>query len=148
MKNRFFILALASALSCGAGVLLAQDSAPAQEPEHGQQGGFHGARMNPDQQAAMLQKRLGLTDDQVSQIKPILADRQQQMQAIREDSSAAPADRMAKARSVMQDSNAKIKAILTEDQRVKYDQMEQQMRGRMRERMQERQNQNQSPNNR
>ena len=143
MKKHLMLTALASALTCAAGSLFAQDQAPPPAPEPQEQsGGVQGQMrrgpMDPDAQAAAMQRRLSLSDDQVTQIKPILADRQQQVMALRDDTSMAQADKMAKMRSIMQDSDDKIKALLNDDQKVKYEAMEQQMRNRMRERWQQR----------
>jgi periplasmic protein CpxP/Spy len=79
--------------------------------------------MNPERQAKRLGKQLNLSQDQVSQIEPILADRDQQMQALRGDSSLAPADRRAKAKGIMDDSNTKIEAVLNDQQKQQYEQM-------------------------
>lgn len=79
--------------------------------------------MNPNRQAKRLAKQLNLSQDQVSQIEPILADRDQQMQALRGDSSIAPADRRAKAKGIMDDSNSKIEAVLNDQQKQQYEQM-------------------------
>jgi periplasmic protein CpxP/Spy len=79
--------------------------------------------MNPERQAKRLGKQLNLSQDQVSQIQPILADRDQQMQALRGDSSLAPADRRAKAKGIMDDSNTKIEAVLNDQQKQQYEQM-------------------------
>lgn len=79
--------------------------------------------MNPNRQAKRLAKQLNLSQDQVSQIEPILADRDQQMQALRGDSSLAPADRRTKAKGIMDDSNSKIEAVLNDQQKQQYEQM-------------------------
>lgn len=94
---------------------------------------------DPARQSKHLAKRLNLTPDQENQIEPILADRIQQSQAIRSDSSLSPKDRAAKMRALRQDSEAKIKSVLTSDQQQKYDQMLQQEHDRMMQRRQERQ---------
>jgi len=93
----------------------------------------HRREADPQKQVNMLGKRLNLTDDQKSQILPILTDRQQQMKSIHEDSSLSQQDRRAKMRATWQDSDAKIKAVLNDDQKQKYDQMQQQRRERMQE---------------
>ena len=45
-------------------------------------------RMDPDRQLEHMTKELDLSADQQSQIKPVLVDRQQKMQAIFQDQSA------------------------------------------------------------
>jgi protein CpxP len=79
----------------------------------------------------MLGKRLSLTDQQKSQILPIIAERQQKIQAIRTDASLPPGQRMSQAQSIMKDSDAKINALLTPEQQQSYSQIEHDMRARM-----------------
>ena len=72
-------LVFSALLSVGA--VLASAQAPADQsapPAQSQR-----AMPSPDKQAKRLAKELNLTPDQVTQIKPILADRAQQMQAER-----------------------------------------------------------------
>jgi hypothetical protein len=60
-----------------------------------------------------MAERLGLSADQSAQVKAIQADtRQQEMQ-------------------LRQQETAKIRALLNEEQRAKFDQMQQRMQGRM-----------------
>ena len=80
---------------------------------------------NPHRQAKMMAKKLGLSADQQTQLEPILADREQQMQGVRADTTLAPNDRREKARGIMQDSDSKIDAILTDPQKQQYEQMKQ-----------------------
>jgi periplasmic protein CpxP/Spy len=114
------------------GVVLAQ--APEQSPQSNapqatanQQARPH-HEPNPDSQADHLSKKLGLTGDQVAQIKPILEARQQQMQNLRSDSSLAPQDRRAKAQEIMLDSKTKIEAVLNDTQKQQFEQMLQERR--------------------
>ncbi|KAA6464747.1 hypothetical protein DYQ86_01935 [Acidobacteria bacterium AB60] len=79
--------------------------------------------MNPDKQAKHLAKELGLSQDQVAQIKPILADRDQQIQSLRADTTLAPQDRHQKMRALMQDSKSKIEAVLNDSQKEQFEQM-------------------------
>jgi periplasmic protein CpxP/Spy len=102
--------------------LLAQDQSAAQaapqqsQPRHAP---------NPQKQAKKMGKKLGLTSDQVSRIEPILADRAQQMQSVRADATLAPQDRTAKMRGIRQDSDSKIEAFLTDNQKQAYEQLKQ-----------------------
>lgn len=79
---------------------------------------------DPNQQAAHLGKRLGLSDDQVTQIKPILADRFQQVQTLRADASLSQRDRHAKVHALMQDSNTRIEAVLNDTQKQQFEKMQ------------------------
>jgi Spy/CpxP family protein refolding chaperone len=77
---------------------------------------------DPAKQAAHLGKQLGLSGDQVAQITPILADRQQQLQNLRADNSLRPRVRRAKAKEILKDSTAKVKAILNDTQKQQFEQ--------------------------
>ena len=61
---------------------------------------------------------------QVAQIKPILADRFQQMQTLRADTSLSEQDRHAKFRALMQDSNTKIESVLNDTQKQQFEKMQ------------------------
>jgi hypothetical protein len=93
---------------------------------------------SPDEVVDTLAAKLNLSDDQKTQIKPIIADRQQKLQALRSDTSMRPMQKMRKMKGVFQGSDKKIEAVLNDQQKQQYIQMEQQMRQEMRERMQNR----------
>jgi protein CpxP len=95
---------------------LASENAPAQQ---GQRPHAH----NPARAAHRLGRQLGLSQDQVAQIKPILASRQQQMETLRADSTLTEQDRRAKAHSIMQGSRSQIEALLSDSQKQQYEQM-------------------------
>ncbi len=77
-----------------------------------------------------MAKKLGLSSDQKAQIEPILADRDQQMQTLRNNTSLTPQDRKAQIRSIVQGSDSKIEAILSDTQKQQYEQMKQEHRAR------------------
>ena len=124
-------IALGALLS--AGILFAQapdatqpSTANAPQAAQTQQGRHHGKHernFDPAKQAAHLQKRLGLSDDQVAQLTPILTDRQNQMKSLRADSTLTPQDRHAKAKSLFEDSKTKIEAVLNDTQKQQFEQM-------------------------
>jgi hypothetical protein len=72
-----------------------------------------------------MAKALGLTPDQVSKIEPILADRDQQVQTLRADTTLAPGDRKAKMHGIRQESDTRIEAILNDTQKQQYEQIKQ-----------------------
>lgn len=119
MKKAIIHLALVGMLSAGAA--FAQDNsaqAPADQPA------MHGPRhqgMNPENQLAHLTKMLNLTSDQQSQIKPLLETQQSQMMQIHQDQSLAREDKMAKMKSLHQDTTTKIEAVLNDQQKQKYE---------------------------
>jgi hypothetical protein len=104
--------------------VLAQAPASTQAPAaQGQAGNVH-RNFDPNRQAVRLSKRLGLSDDQAAQIKPILADRFQQMQNLRADTSLSQQDRHAKVHALMQDSNTRIEAVLNDAQKQQFQKMQ------------------------
>ncbi len=130
MSNRLFNLALSGALllgATGATLAVAQDNAP--PPQSGEQGRGP-IRMDPDQQLQHMTRQLDLSADQQSQIKPILVDRQQKMQAVFQDQSLSREDRRAKMQSIRQDGQSKIEAVLNDQQKQKFEAMQERGRGR------------------
>ena len=99
----------------------------------------NGGRPTPEQVVARLDSKLSLSDDQKAKITPIIADRQEKLKDLQAESGR----RMKKAReakSIFQDSDKKIEAVLTDDQKQKYEELEKQMREQMEERRQQRNN--------
>lgn len=78
---------------------------------------------NPERQARELARQLGLSRAQVAQIRPIIADRQQQIEVLRADQNLAPRDRRSRVQGVMHDSRARIEALLTDSQKQQFEQM-------------------------
>jgi protein CpxP len=109
----------------------------AQEPGSSQQQARR-SWPTPEEVVSRLDSKLSLSDDQKAKITPIIADRQQKLKALAADTSMRRWKKARKMKSVFQDSDKKIKALLTDDQKQKYTQMEQEMRDRARQRMQER----------
>lgn len=121
MKKQFASLALCAAL--GAGMALA---APLPQETPASTANSH--RVDPSQQLKRLTKRLNLTPDQQNQLLPILTDRQQQMSALRGDTSLSGQERRAKAQTLREDFDTKIKAVLNDSQKQQYEQMRQHRR--------------------
>ena len=84
----------------------------------------------------MMAQKLNLSDQQKDQLKPIFAERREKMQALRA-SGDRPMQKKQEAKSVMEDSDAKIKGILNADQWTQYQQLKAQMRQEMKERRQQ-----------
>jgi hypothetical protein len=122
MRSLPAVLLLIAALSVN--VTMAQSPAADLPPAASADPG----KRSPSDVVDMLARKLSLTDDQKAKILPIIAERQQRMQETRSDSSLRPGQRMREAKSIMDDSNTKINALLTSDQQQTYLQIEQQMR--------------------
>src|SRR5262249_11795510 len=112
-----------------------QSNPPAQPPAGGDQPqGQRRGPMSVDDQLKGLTDRLSLTADQQAKIKPILEDRSQQIQALMKDQSLSQEDRRSKSRAIQEATTAKIRDVLNDDQKKKYDEMQQEMRDRQRQR--------------
>ena len=140
MKNQFCRIALsgllATGLTLGTAAAFAQQDSPAAPDASAQQPGNGGGRMgrmqmSPDDRLAQMTKRYNLSADQQTQIKPILADSQQQMTALRGDSSMSREDKMTKMMSIREGANTKISAILNDSQKQQFADDQQKMQQRM-----------------
>jgi len=107
---RMGVVALCSAALCSVPMMA----------QGGGMGGGGGMRMTSDQRVANLDKAVTLTDDQKTKIKAIYdADMQKRM-----DMRNSGDDRdtmMAKMQAMRTDENKQIRALLTDDQKPKYD---------------------------
>ena len=116
--------------------LVAQQTDPAAAPSATQEGGYgHGHGDPAERQAHMLKmmtKKLSLTPDQVTQVKSIQADNETQAQSIHSDTSLQPADKRAKMMDLHKSENDKVRALLTDDQKTKFDAMQAQRQDHMR----------------
>ena len=129
MQKGLCSIVISGVLAFSTSAILAQsDNSMQQQPSSQstmQSGQMHsGHRMDPDQQLAHLTKALNLTSDQQSQIKPILVDRQQQLTALRQDTSSSKQDKMAKAKSINNDAHTRIEAALNDQQKQKFEEMQ------------------------
>jgi len=140
MKNQLCRIALsgllATGLTVGSAAAFAQQDNPApdasaQQPGPGRMGR---QQMTPDEQVARMTKRYNLSADQQTQIKPILANQQQQMMALHGDSSMSRDDKMAKMKGIREDSSTKIQAILNDTQKKQFAEDQQKMQERMQQR--------------
>jgi protein CpxP len=130
---RTAVLALCTATLSAAPMMMAQDNTTAPPPPPTQQDnmgpGGHGDR-GGDRQIERLTKHLDLTPDQVTQVKAIDADTMSQMKALRDDTTTAKADKHSKMMEIRQASQDKIRGVLTDEQKPKYDAMLEKMKKR------------------
>ncbi|MEO6964731.1 MAG: hypothetical protein ABI076_02395 [Acidobacteriaceae bacterium] len=137
MSTRIAILGMAL---CIPAAMLAQDTAPppdAQAPT-AQSSNPAGHSMkrhrgnSPENQLKRLTKKLNLTPDQQQQILPILQDRDTQMKTMRDDTSLSQQQRREQGRTLMQNTNQKIEAVLNDTQKQQFEQQNQRRREHMR----------------
>jgi HlyD family secretion protein len=79
-----------------------------------------GSRPSPEQIRDRLVKGLGLTEEQQRTLDPILADSREQMRALQ---AAPEPDRQGRAQKIREATRARIREILTPEQRVRYDEL-------------------------
>ena len=117
-------------LAMGGMVAMAQDGSAPPPPPPAQQdgqggppnGGMH-RHGGPERQVEMLTKRLNLTPDQVTQVKAIDLDQMTQMQAIRSNTTMSQDDRRSQMMTIHQTAQTKIRAVLNDEQKTKFDAM-------------------------
>lgn len=112
---------------------LAQQNPPAQEGGDHKHSGHMGPGMmgNVDDHVKELSTKLNLTADQQTKIKAILEEHHQQMQAMMKDDSMSKEDKHAKMMSMHDSAHAKVRELLTDEQKTKFDAMVKDMDGRM-----------------
>jgi len=130
-----------------------QDSPPAQQPQNmpsqsgpnqpsaGQSSQSQSAPSQTQSQPSQGENDnpLNLTDEQKTKLRPIIADENQKMEAVRNDSSLNTDQKIEKANQIREEASPKIRAILTQEQLQKLAELQQKAR-------QEReQNQGQAP---
>lgn len=85
---------------------------------------------DPQKQAHRLAHKLGLDAGQQSKLATIFGNRQQQVAAVRADTTLSKRDRKAKLLAIHQDSESQIQALLSPAQQQQYTQLQQAMKAR------------------
>jgi len=93
--------------------------------------GQHHGMPSIDERVAHMTKALSLTADQQTKVKSILTDQRDQMASLKQDTSTAPQDRRAKFQEIHQSTQQKIRDVLTDDQKTKFDQMQERHKDHM-----------------
>jgi len=125
MKTLKYLLLLLAFATPAA--LLAQDN----PPPAGGPGQMAHHMPSVDDQLNHLSSKLNLTDAQKPQVKTILQDQQDQMAQLMSNNSGSREETHAKMRDIHEKSNAKIRALLTDDQKATFDKLQSERRGRM-----------------
>jgi Spy/CpxP family protein refolding chaperone len=112
VKSSLLVLALSmsSAAITYAQVPLVPPAPPATAPH----------QPNPEHEAKVLSKKLGLTPDQTAQIEPILADREQAIHTLTSTPVLAPTTVRKERREILAATDAKLNAVLSPAQQQEY----------------------------
>lgn len=110
----------------------AAETAPTQPGGNGgKAGGRKGGKgsMSPTKRLEELAAALSLTDDQKTQIKPIITDAMKQIREVRKDTTLTPEQKRPKVQDIVTATRAMIDPILTPEQRAKFADMKDFMGG-------------------
>jgi len=129
MKDALIRFVLCSSFALG--VLTARPCPALSQGQDAQAGrADSGAASSIEDQLRVLTEKLQLTQDQQAQIKAILEEEQQQLQAETHSGNLSPADRTSNRGRIRTTANSKIRDLLNDDQKAKFDQMEKERRTR------------------
>ncbi len=112
MKKLFITLLSVSVFAVAANAQVSATSSDAKQPTQEEK---QKMREKAEADMAAAFKELGLTEQQVSQIKATMDEAAQKSKAIREDANIAGPDKRAKIMEINDAKNAKIKEIIGED---------------------------------
>jgi protein CpxP len=113
-----------------------QGAPPPPQSDGTQQGGRPNMEQMRERQIEHMTKMLSLTPDQVTQVRAIDADSMSKMAALRQDTSTPREQKRDKMMQIRSDSQAKVRMILTDEQKPKYDAMLAKEKERMEQRRQ------------
>ena len=122
MKKRaiqFLILTLTLALLSFP--VIAQQTSSSDQMAEGQ--GRHHGMPSVDERVQHMTKALNLSADQQTKVKSILESQRDQMMSLKQNTSMSQDDRRAKFQQIHQDTQQKIRDVLNDNQKAKFDQM-------------------------
>lgn len=108
-------LALTLALPLAGSVAVAQAAADPASQNQAQPAPAHAVR-DPHKMAMRLSRKLNLTPDQTAKVEPILAERQQKIQAVKANTSLTPDQVHQQMHEIGKATHAELAGILTPDQ--------------------------------
>ena len=88
----------------------------AQQPETPAPAAKHHHTRDPQRETARLSKKLNLSSDQSAKVEPILADRDQKIAALNNDSTISPLVMKQQRKAIHQQTRQQLTAVLTPDQ--------------------------------
>jgi periplasmic protein CpxP/Spy len=103
------VLSASLALALSGTLAFAQQDAPPVTARH------HHAR-NPHREAARMSKQLNLSSDQTAKLEPILASRDQKIDALKSNMALTPQDLKQQMHAIHKDTKQQLATILTPDQ--------------------------------
>jgi protein CpxP len=116
------LLAATLVLALSGGIALAQQTAPPPSDQAGPQG-FHHHKPNPEREAKHLSKMLNLTPDQTAKLEPILANRDQQMEAIHSNGQLTQQAAREQMKALHQTTEQQLAGVLSPEQLQQMKQM-------------------------
>jgi len=123
MKKSAVLFLIAASVLAAMSLGAAAQNPPAGAPAGGQE--MHHGMPSVDQRVQHLTKALSLSADQQTKVRSILQDQQGQAESVRQDTSLSQQDRHAKFQQIHEASTQKIREVLNDDQKAKFDQMSQ-----------------------
>jgi Spy/CpxP family protein refolding chaperone len=129
MKLMRLITLLAACLFAVAA--LAQQNPPAQESGDHKHSGHMAGMGNADDHVKELTTKLNLTADQQAKVKAIMEENHQKMEATMKDESLSKEERHARMMSMHESVHTKVREVLTDDQKPKFDAMVKDMEDHM-----------------
>lgn len=119
-KLRMFAAALLlAAFSAGASAETGQAPPPGKGPAATMKP--RGELSDPDKRLQLMKTNLGLSAEQVAQIRPIIVAEQAELEKLRGDSSLNREQRRTKLEELNKNSAGKIRVLLSPEQQIKYD---------------------------
>jgi periplasmic protein CpxP/Spy len=127
-EKRMKLLKVSLLMALAMGALLAGTTlVNAQDNKEGKKGPPPGGRAAMGQRIA---DELNLTDDQKPKFREAMENQFKQMRELRDDTSLSQEQRQEKMKTIREDTDKKIKEILTADQYTKYEKLRDEMRAR------------------
>jgi Spy/CpxP family protein refolding chaperone len=133
MKNPSKILLVVCLLAFGstAPVLRAENNAASEGKKERAEGKKEHPKGNPGER---MKKELGLTDAQAEQMKAIHEASREQLKAIKENEALSLEEKKTAAKKLHEATKAKVDALLSPEQKAKFDKMREGMKEHMKER--------------